>query len=257
MRLLVTRPEPDAARTARGVARARARGAGRAAAVDADDRCGFRRAVRCRADDQRECGARARGASARRRTARGCRASRSARAAPRPRARPASRDVASADGALGDLVATGCGALRRRSRAAPLSRGRGSRRRSRRRACAHGIAVETVVIYRAVAAERLPPELTQALSGARLDGALHYSRRSVTTLLDSPRRPARLTRCSASRITVCRRGGGAAAGARAQSGFRSRRAPTKRLDRASFESRCRPRRAAVWQGGASAVAGGA
>jgi uroporphyrinogen-III synthase len=39
-----------------------------------------------------------------------------------------------------------------------------------------------VVVYRAVAAERLPTELTQALS-ARLDGALHYSRRSAATLL--------------------------------------------------------------------------
>ena len=52
---------------------------------------------------------------------------------------------------------------------------------------AHGIAVETVVIYRAVAAERLPAELTHALSEMRLDGALHYSRRSVATLIELSR----------------------------------------------------------------------
>ena len=37
--------------------------------------------------------------------------------------------------------------------------------------------------YRAVAAEKLPPHLTQALRENTLDGALHYSRRSVVTLL--------------------------------------------------------------------------
>ena len=44
---------------------------------------------------------------------------------------------------------------------------------------AHGFTVETAVLYRAVAAESLPPEILFA----RLDGALHYSRRSVETLL--------------------------------------------------------------------------
>jgi uroporphyrinogen-III synthase len=52
---------------------------------------------------------------------------------------------------------------------------------------AHGIAVDTAVIYRAVAAARLPPELADALADARLDGALHYSRRSVTTLIELSR----------------------------------------------------------------------
>jgi len=46
-----------------------------------------------------------------------------------------------------------------------------------------GITVETAVIYRAVAAEKLPPHLTQALREGTLDAALHYSRRSVATLL--------------------------------------------------------------------------
>lgn len=46
-----------------------------------------------------------------------------------------------------------------------------------------GIGVDTAVIYRAVAAERLPAELAHALSAEQLDGALHYSPRSVATLL--------------------------------------------------------------------------
>ena len=43
----------------------------------------------------------------------------------------------------------------------------------------HGVAVETVVVYRAVAVEKLPPDVAQA----QLDGVLHYSRRSAATLL--------------------------------------------------------------------------
>jgi uroporphyrinogen-III synthase len=47
----------------------------------------------------------------------------------------------------------------------------------------HGITVETVVIYRAVAATALPPEVVQALGTGQLDAVLHYSRRSAATLL--------------------------------------------------------------------------
>jgi uroporphyrinogen-III synthase len=50
----------------------------------------------------------------------------------------------------------------------------------------HGLAVETVVIYRAVP----NPDLTQELRAAfadRLDGALHYSRRSAQTFLVAAR----------------------------------------------------------------------
>jgi uroporphyrinogen-III synthase len=47
----------------------------------------------------------------------------------------------------------------------------------------HGITVETVVIYRAVAATALPREVTQALGTNQLDAVLHYSRRSTSTLL--------------------------------------------------------------------------
>jgi uroporphyrinogen-III synthase len=46
-----------------------------------------------------------------------------------------------------------------------------------------GIAVRTVEIYRAVAADALPAEVIRAL-GDGMDGALHYSRRSAATMLD-------------------------------------------------------------------------
>jgi uroporphyrinogen-III synthase len=46
-----------------------------------------------------------------------------------------------------------------------------------------GITVDTVVIYRALAAEKLPAHFTEALKHRTLDGALHYSQRSVATLL--------------------------------------------------------------------------
>jgi uroporphyrinogen-III synthase len=46
-----------------------------------------------------------------------------------------------------------------------------------------GIEVDTAVVYRAVAAERLPVELAQPLAAGQLDAALHYSPRSVATLL--------------------------------------------------------------------------
>jgi len=47
----------------------------------------------------------------------------------------------------------------------------------------HGITVETVVVYRAVAHDRLPAEAAAALHDGRLDAVLHYSRRSAATLL--------------------------------------------------------------------------
>ena len=47
----------------------------------------------------------------------------------------------------------------------------------------HGLNVRTVVIYRAVAAERLPPETQQAIAAGELDGVVHYSRRSAEVFL--------------------------------------------------------------------------
>jgi uroporphyrinogen-III synthase len=47
----------------------------------------------------------------------------------------------------------------------------------------HGLTVRTAVVYRAVAAERLPPEAEQAIAAGALDGVLHYSRRSAEAFL--------------------------------------------------------------------------
>jgi uroporphyrinogen-III synthase len=44
---------------------------------------------------------------------------------------------------------------------------------------AHDIAVHTMVVYRAVAETALPDDVRAALSSGRVDGVLHYSRRSA------------------------------------------------------------------------------
>ena len=47
----------------------------------------------------------------------------------------------------------------------------------------HGLQTRTAVVYRAVAAERLPSEAERAIAGGELDGVLHYSRRSAETFV--------------------------------------------------------------------------
>ena len=49
-----------------------------------------------------------------------------------------------------------------------------------------GFAVETAAIYRAVAADILPPEAAAALAGG-LDGVLHFSRRSAEAYVEAAR----------------------------------------------------------------------
>jgi uroporphyrinogen-III synthase len=85
--------------------------------------------------------------------------------------------VESADGALGDLVALAAKRfpkgrllyLAGEDRAGDLAAELG----------AHGVAVETAVVYRATPVDALPSNIVPA----DLDGALHYSRRSAATLL--------------------------------------------------------------------------
>ena len=48
----------------------------------------------------------------------------------------------------------------------------------------HGVGVETVVVYRAVAADRLPDEAVAALRAGEVNGVLHFSRRSAVIYLD-------------------------------------------------------------------------
>jgi uroporphyrinogen-III synthase len=47
----------------------------------------------------------------------------------------------------------------------------------------HGVAVQTAVVYRAVAIAALPDDTVQALRTGQIDAALHYSVRSAATLL--------------------------------------------------------------------------
>ena len=49
---------------------------------------------------------------------------------------------------------------------------------------ASGIRAHTVVAYRAVKAERFPPEIDAALATRSLDGVLHFSRRSAEAYVD-------------------------------------------------------------------------
>jgi uroporphyrinogen-III synthase len=51
----------------------------------------------------------------------------------------------------------------------------------------HGVKVETVVVYRAVAAERLPEPAASALRAGEVNGVLHFSRRSAVIYLDCAR----------------------------------------------------------------------
>ncbi|HEY7297413.1 MAG TPA: uroporphyrinogen-III synthase [Xanthobacteraceae bacterium] len=48
---------------------------------------------------------------------------------------------------------------------------------------AMGLSVRTVVVYRAVAASEFPTGVSDALTSGRLDGVLHFSRRSAETFL--------------------------------------------------------------------------
>jgi uroporphyrinogen-III synthase len=181
MRLLVTRPEPDASRTAEVL---RARGHDVLVApllatltIAADFAGPYDGVLMTSANAARSLAAHPR---ANELTGLPCftvgnRTAEAARAA-------GFREAASADGALDDLVnlvarrITSLGRLlylAGEDRAGDLSGDLG----------VLGITVETVVIYQSVVAEKLPAHLAQALQQGSLDGALHYSRRSVATLL--------------------------------------------------------------------------
>jgi uroporphyrinogen-III synthase len=96
-------------------------------------------------------------------------------------------NVVSADGALLDLVTVVASRFAARSNPLLYLAGEDRAGDLAGELGAHGIEVDTVVIYRAVAAERLPADLARALSNDGLDGALHYSRRSVSTLIELSR----------------------------------------------------------------------
>jgi uroporphyrinogen-III synthase len=48
---------------------------------------------------------------------------------------------------------------------------------------AEGLTADTVVVYRAVKVSMLPPETQEAVLAGRVDGVLHFSRRSAEAFL--------------------------------------------------------------------------
>src|SRR5262249_35192910 len=62
---------------------------------------------------------------------------------------------------------------------------------------AHGLRVLTVVAYRAVKVERMPPDVESALRRGQFEGVLHFSRRSAQAYLDCAARAGVLDRALA------------------------------------------------------------
>jgi uroporphyrinogen-III synthase len=93
------------------------------------------------------------------------------------------RNVSSADGAAPDLIRMAVAStLAPRLRVLYLA-GQDTSHDLAAELAPHGIEVRTVVVYRAVPVRQLPGEVLDALAARRLDGILHYSRRSATALL--------------------------------------------------------------------------
>lgn len=181
MRLLVTRPEPDATRTAEAL---RARGHDVLVApllatlsIAADFAGLYHGVLMTSANAARAVTAHPRRGELTRLTCFtvGNRTAEAARTA-------GFAETVSADGTLGDLVDLAAAKFDRFARLLYLA-GEDRAGDLAGDLAKRGIAVDTVVIYRALAAEKLPPHLTEALRENTLDAALHYSRRSVATLL--------------------------------------------------------------------------
>jgi len=181
MRLLITRPEPDATRTAQAL---RARGHEvlvapllATLAIAADFAGPYDGVLMTSANAARALTAHPRA----RELARlpcftvGGRTAEAARTA-------GFADTTSADGAQGDLVDLVAARFDRSARLLYLA-GEDRAGDLGGDLAQRGIVVDTAVIYRALAAEKLPAHLTEALRHRSLDGALHYSPRSVAILL--------------------------------------------------------------------------
>ena len=92
-------------------------------------------------------------------------------------------DVASADGDAGDLGRLA--AERFAGAALPLLYLAGEDRSGE--LAVPGLAVRTVVVYRAAKTEQFPPAVRTALEQGRIDGVLHFSRRSVEAYVECGR----------------------------------------------------------------------
>jgi len=110
-------------------------------------------------------------------------------------------EVASADGDAGELAALVAARL---TPGAPLLYLAGADRSGDLVGAlsARGFAVHAVVVYRAVAAAALPRSAAEALGGG-LDGVLHFSRRSAEAYLDTARNAGLLARALDGPVHFC------------------------------------------------------
>ncbi len=92
-------------------------------------------------------------------------------------------DVVSAEGDAADLLTLVRGRFGAGGRLLYLA-GNDRSRDLAAELAADRIHVETAVVYRANAASRLPEDAEQAIRDGRVDGVLHYSRRSTAIFLD-------------------------------------------------------------------------
>ncbi len=92
-------------------------------------------------------------------------------------------DVTSADGDAGDLARLAAGRLA--GSPAPLLYLAGEDRTGE--LSVPGLGVRTVVVYRAAQAEKFLPAARAALEQGRIDGVLHFSRRSVEAYVECAR----------------------------------------------------------------------
>lgn len=94
-------------------------------------------------------------------------------------------DVQSADGDVGALAALIASRLADHTRPVLYLAGEDRAGDLEGLLAAGGMPVRTVVIYRAVAEPHLPEEIRVALAAGRIDAVLHYSRRSAEAFLDA------------------------------------------------------------------------
>lgn len=92
-------------------------------------------------------------------------------------------DVVSADGDAADLVSLIRSRLRKAGARLLYLAGDDRSRDLAADLAADGIHIETVIVYSANAATRLPDDAQQALRDGTIDGVLHYSRRSTAIFL--------------------------------------------------------------------------
>jgi len=182
MRILLTRPEPDNARTA---AHLRARGHDvilaplmRGETLATNFEGPFAAVLMTSANAARAVAAHPRLAELARLPvlAVGDRSAEVARAA-------GFADVVSAQGALGDLVRLATARFAHAHARLLYLSGEDRAGDLAAELAEQGITVETAVIYRAVAVTVLPPGIAQGLGAGLIDSVLHYSRRSAATLL--------------------------------------------------------------------------